>query len=346
MIDIDGSTGEGGGQLVRTACALSALTGKSIRLFSIRARRTPSGLAPQHLTAVRAVATLCDAEVVGLEARSPEIHFKPQALRGGEFRFDVGTAGAITLVLQAVLPVAFAAPEPVRLIVRGGTDVRAAPALDYFRFVFLPLLARIGLRVNLELRSRGYYPRGGGEVIVEVQPGAPQCLLLDEPGTLESIGGAVHVANLPVHIVERMQATAEQLLRALMPSAHVQPEILGPDRAIGAGGAIVLWAQTITALLGSGAVAQRGIPAERIARDAVEPLLADLRCGATLDLHAADQLLIYLARAPGESRFLVRRLTTHAETCLWLLRQFLRFESRTHALDGLTAVSVRARSDA
>lgn len=343
MIEIDGSTGEGGGQLVRTACALSALTCKAIRLFNIRARRTPPGLAPQHLTAVRSVAALCGAEVAGLEARAPEIGFRPQALRGGEFRFDVGTAGSITLVLQAVLPVAFACPAPVRLIVRGGTDVRAAPPLDYFRHVFLPLLARIGLRASLALRTRGYYPRGGGEAVVEVQPGAPRSLVLDAPGDLEEIGGMAHVANLPVHIVERMQSTAEQLLRALAPTAHVQPEVLGPDRAVGAGGAIALWARTRTALLGSGAVAQRGVPAERIARDAVEPLLADLAAGATLDLHAADQLLIYLARAPGESRFCVRALTAHADTCLWLLAQFLPLEVSTHARQGLTCVELRPR---
>ncbi|KPK46566.1 MAG: hypothetical protein AMS22_18025 [Thiotrichales bacterium SG8_50] len=321
MIEIDGSTGEGGGQLVRTACALSALTGTAIRLFSIRARRAPPGLAPQHLTAVRAVAALCGAEVEGLEVRASEIRFRPQALRGGEYRFDVGTAGSITLVLQAVLPVAFACPQ---------------------RFVFLPLLERIGLSASLTLHTRGYYPRGGGEVTVDVRPGSPRCLVLDEAGKLEAIGGVAHVANLPVHIVERMQDTAEQLLRPLLPAVHIKPEALGPDRAIGAGGAIALWARTSTTLLGGGAVAQRGIPAERIARDAAEPLLADLRVGATLDLHAVDQLLIYLARAPGESRFQVRALTTHAETCLWLLRQFLPLEVNVHAEAELTSISLRA----
>ncbi len=343
MIEIDGSTGEGGGQLVRTACALSALTGTAIRLFSIRARRAPPGLAPQHLTAVRAVAALCGAEVEGLEVRASEIRFRPQALRGGEYRFDVGTAGSITLVLQAVLPVAFACPQPVRLIVRGGTDVRAAPPLDYLRFVFLPLLERIGLSASLTLHTRGYYPRGGGEVTVDVRPGSPQCLVLDEAGALEAVDGVAHVSNLPVHIVERMQATAEQFLRPLMPTVHIKPEALGPDRAIGAGGAIALWARTSTSLLGAGAVAQRGIPAEQIARDAVELLLADLQVGATLDLHAVDQLLIYLARAPGESRFRTRALTTHAETCLWLLRQFLPLEVNVHTEAELISISLRAR---
>lgn len=343
MIEIDGSTGEGGGQLLRTACALSALTGKPLRLFNIRARRAPPGLAPQHVTAVRAVAALCDAETEGLIVRANDIVFRPQALRAGEFRFDVGTAGSITLVLQAVLPVAFACPGPVHVVVRGGTDIRAAPPLDYFRFVFLPLLERIGLRATLAVRTRGYYPRGGGEVTVEIEPARPTALVLAEAGTLETIGGAAHVANLPVHIVERMQATAEQLLRPILPTVHVEPEALGPDRAVGPGGAIAVWARTNITLLGGGAVAQRGIPAEQIARDAVGPLMADLQAGATLDVHAADQLLVYLAQASGESCFRARLLTAHTETCLWLLRQFLPLEVHTQAQGALTSVSLRSR---
>lgn len=341
VLDLDGSYGEGGGQLVRTACALSALTGRPIRLFNIRARRTPSGLAPQHLTAVRAVAALCGAEIGDITTGTSELAFCPHRLRDGEYRLDVGTAGSVALVLQAVLPVAFACPAPVRLIVRGGTDVRAAPPLDYFRFVFLSLLERIGLHASLTLQLRGYYPRGGGEVVVDVQPGSAQPLVLDSPGALESIDGVAHVANLPVHIVQRMQASAESMLRPVMPEAHILPEVLGPDRAVGAGGAMTLWARTRRALLGSGAVAQRGVPAERIARDAVDCLLADLRAGATLDVHAGDQLLIYLARAPGESRFSVRTLTTHAETCLWLLRQFLSLEWSAQTQAGRTTIKLQ-----
>ena len=124
----------------------------------------------QHLTAVRAVATLCDADVSGLELRAQQIEFNPRALRGGEFRFDVGTAGSITLVLQAVLPALIAGREPAHVVVVGGTDVRWSPPVDYMREVMLPLIERMGAKVSLDVVRRGYYPRGGGEVHVEVIP--------------------------------------------------------------------------------------------------------------------------------------------------------------------------------
>ena len=141
MLEIDGSYGEGGGQLLRTSVALSAITGQSVHLRHIRARRTNPGLAPQHLAAVKAVASLCGAEAKGLEVKSQEIVFRPGPLRGGEFHFSVGTAGSISLVLQAALPVAVSSGERIQMTVSGGTDVRAAPPMDYLRHVLLPLLS-------------------------------------------------------------------------------------------------------------------------------------------------------------------------------------------------------------
>ncbi|OGI48878.1 MAG: RNA 3'-terminal-phosphate cyclase [Candidatus Muproteobacteria bacterium RBG_16_65_34] len=339
MRAIDGAHGEGGGQLLRTACALSALTGEAVRVFDIRARRAPPGLAPQHLTAVKAVAALCGAEVEGLAVRAPEVVFRPGRLRGGEFRFDVGTAGSITLVLQAVLPVAFACGENVTLRLIGGTDVKAAPPLDYFRFVFLPLLERMGFKAKIELIRRGYYPRGGGEVGVEVEPGRPRPLRLDAPGALEEIRGVAHAANLPAHVAERMRRTAEEILCAY-PRVRIEPQVLGREQAIGSGGAIVAWARTEHTILGGSEVAQRGVPAERIAQSAAESLRAEIESGATLDLHAADQILIYAALAPGASSFLARTWSSHAQTTAWLLEQFLPVRIRAPAHDALTRVEI------
>ena len=322
MITIDGSHGEGGGQLVRMACALSALTGTPIRLHGVRARRAPPGLAPQHLAAVRAVAQLCKAETEGLALRAQEFTFHPGPIRGGDYRFDVGTAGSITLVLQAVLPVALAAPAVSTFHIIGGTDVKAAPPFDYFRYVFLPLLQRIGLDVRVMLMRRGYYPRGGGEVAVTVQPDTPSPLTLDAPGALRELGGSAHVANLPAHIIERMQHTATQVL-AEHGNARIQTQLLGHAEAIGAGGAIVLWARTANTLLGGSEVAQRGIPAERIAEHAAHALREELRAGVTLDVHAADQLLIYLALAGRPAHFTARAYSSHTQTTAWLIEQFL-----------------------
>jgi RNA 3'-terminal phosphate cyclase (ATP) len=338
---IDGSYGEGGGQLLRTACSLAAITGQPLRLRNIRVRRAPPGLAPQHLTAVRSVAALCDAETEELELRSQEIVFRPGKLRGGEFRFDVGTAGSVTLVLQALLPAALVAGAPLRIHLIGGTDVRAAPPLDYLRFVLLPLLARMGAQVELTLQRRGYYPRGGGEVTVLVRPGRLQGLRLETPGAVEEIRGIAHASNLPAHIVTRMQQTARQMLADL---AHVEiePQRLGRDQAIGPGGAIVLWARTAHALLGGAEVAQRGVPAERIAANAAQSLRDDIAAGATLDLHASDQMPIYCALARGPSCFLARTLSSHAQTTLWLLQQFLPLRVHTRPEGACQRVEIEA----
>ncbi len=339
---VDGAYGEGGGQLLRVACAAAALTGRAVRITNIRAHRSPPGLAPQHLTALRAVAALCGAQVEGLEVRSREIVFRPGRLRGGAYRFDVGTAGSVTLVLQAVLPAAFACDEPVHFTITGGTDVRAAPPLDYFRYVHLPLLARLGAHAALTLRRRGYYPRGGGEVEVTAQPVRRyRPLHLDERGQIEELAGVAHCASLPAHVAERMQQTA--LARLANPRAHVATEVLGRTQAIGSGGAIVLWARTAHTILGASAVAERGVRAERLGETAACELLAEIESGASLDLHACDQLLIYLAQAGGPSRFTARTLSSHARTTMWLLEQFFPVCFVTEAEAGRVRVEVQPR---
>ncbi len=339
MREIDGSHGEGGGQLLRTACALSAITGEPLRLRNIRARRDPPGLAPQHLTAVKAVAVLCDARVEGLELRSRELAFHPGKLRGGEFRFDIGTAGSITLVLQALLPVALHADAPVRIHLTGGTDVRAAPPSDYLRFVLLPLLVRMGAPVELTLHRRGYYPRGGGIVEVMVEPRGLKGLRLDTAGAIIDIRGIAHVSNLPAHIVTRMQQTAARML-ADIARVEIEQQISSKDQATGQGGAIVLWARTAHTLLGGSDVAQRGVPAERVAASAAQALREDVTAGATLDIHASDQILIYCALAQGSSAFLARTLSSHAQTTLWLLQQFLPLRVSTVPVGAATRVDL------
>lgn len=330
MQEIDGAYGEGGGQLLRTSVALAAITGRPVHLRNIRARRANPGLAPQHLAAVKAVASLCGAEVDGLELYSREIWFRPGPLRGGQFDFPVGTAGSITLVLQAVLPVAVMCPERTSMHIAGGTDVRASPPLDYFRHVLLPLMSGMGVRAKIDVLRRGYYPRGGGEVIVEAEPSSSlQPLVLDTPETLAGIQVFAHVANLPNHISQRM---ANSALTELAPfyTLGVEFELLGRNRAIGPGGAVVLVGQTAHTRLGASAVAQRGMRAEELGAAAGQFLRQEIVSGATLDVHAADQVLIYLALADRASRFLTRSFSSHGITTTWLLEQFLpvRFQVR------------------
>ena len=340
MLELDGAHGEGGGQLVRTAVALSAITGTPVRLFHIRAGRQKPGLAAQHLAAVRAVGTLCDAKTSGLELRSKELTFAPGPLRGGAFRFDVGTAGSVTLVLQALLPAMLHGGERCEVTVTGGTDVRMAPPLDYLREVLLPHLGRMGAQVSLCVARRGYFPRGGGEVTVAAVPWVPKAVALDEPGALHGLAGLAHVAGLPVTIAERMRAAALGKLQAV---PGPRPALaVAVEEAPSPGGAVVAWARLERSGLGAGLVAERGVRAEALGEAVGAELAQDLAAGAGVDVHAADQLLIYLALAKGGA-FTTRALSRHAETAMWLIEQFLpvRFEATTKG--ELVRVEVRPR---
>lgn len=323
ILDIDGSYGEGGGQLVRTAVALAAITGRRLRLRNIRAGRKTPGLAPQHLAGVRAVAALSGAHCDGLELRSEQFEFTPHALTGGQFHFDIGTAGSITLVLQALLPVMLHAPAPARVRIVGGTDVRAAPPIDYFAHVLLPLLATAGAHPVCQVDRRGYYPRGGGSVDVSAVPTSLSGFELGAPGPVSEIAGHAHVADLPAHILERMQEAAAARLRRITPANAIAASMLTSAQATGQGGAIVVWARTARSILGAARVAERGVRAEDLGEAAASELALDLESNASVDVHAADQLLVYAALAQGDSVFTTRELSLHARTAIWLIGQYL-----------------------
>lgn len=338
MIEIDGAHGEGGGQLVRTAVAVSAVRCVPVRIINIRARRRKPGLAAQHVAAVRAVAALCDAQCEGVEAGSQSLSFVPRRLRGGEFRVDVGTAGSITLVLQAMLPAAVATREPVSVTIRGGTDVRAAPPLDYLRLVLLPLLARAGIDCEIDVLRRGYYPKGGGEVQLRIAPAARvQPLAVEALGAIERIEIHAHVALLPLQIAQRMAAAARALLPADVDvTQHL--ELCPADVAASPGGAIVLRAVCARGVLGAGEVAQRGVRAEQLGESAGKSLRRDIDAHATLDVHALDQMLAFLALADGASVLHAAHVSSHAATAMWLLERLAL--ARFTTLPGDTGVVV------
>lgn len=345
-LEIDGSHGEGGGQLTRLAVAVAAIAGRPVHLVRIRARRAKPGLRAQHLAAVRAVATLCDGSLEGDEIGSDRLSFRPGAVRAGAYRFEVGTAGSVALVLQAALPVALRAGGTSLLTISGGTDVPKAPPLDYLRLVFLPWLARMGADVAIARVRRGYYPRGGGEIEVRVGAcGRLKALRLVEPGALRNIAGLAHVANLPGHIAERMSTAAHKSLGGIAP-AQIASHVLGEPEACGRGGAIVLAALTECGPLGSGVVAERGVPAERLGVQVAEELRMDLQAGATVDSHAADQLLVYLAQADAPSVLTARRITPHAATVMWLVEQLLPARFEVQQRERTCCIRVVPRRDA
>jgi len=211
---IDGSTGEGGGQVVRTSLALAAIRGEDLVIENAREGRDSPGLRAQHLACVRALAALTDATVEGDERGSERVVFDPDAPRGGTYEVDVGTAGATTLVAHAVLPAALHADGPTEFRIRGGTHVRWSPTFEHFADVFLPLLRDAGAEVSAELVGRGHYPQGGGEVVLRVSPSSLEPV---EPrrGELRRLTGVSHACDLPEHIVERQAETARETLGEL-----------------------------------------------------------------------------------------------------------------------------------
>ncbi len=334
---IDGSMGEGGGQILRTSVALAAVLGVRLRVVNIRAKRKNPGLQRQHMTAIRAVAALSNAKVEGLRLGSTSIVFEPRGLRGGRFRFDIGTAGSVTLVLQALLPVAAFAPEPVEIEIRGGTDVPWSPPIDYVRFVLRPLLEKFGYSFDIVLKRRGHYPRGGGIVVfrVEEPPRSLRAVELVERGDVLAFGGLSHCVRLPSHVAERQARAAEALIRSKYPGVPVRIEREyyppGRDPHLGPGSGIVVYAETEKSVLGGDALGAKGKPAERVGEEAARKLLEDLETGMALDRHASDMLIPFAALAEGTSRLGGARLTLHAYTNLLVVEKLTGIR---YSLDG------------
>lgn len=314
MIEIDGSYGEGGGQIVRMAVALSALTGKDIKIFNIRAKRSNPGLRNQHITAINAVAKLCNADVKGLRIGSKSIEFHPHKIKGGSYTFDIGTAGSITLVMQACLLPSLMADDETYFKIRGGTDVKWAPPWDYFQNVFLNLLKKMECSIESYLNQRGYYPAGGGEVEILIEPCKLKKLNFDE--SIEKIEGIINIANLPYKIAERVKKSAnEKFEENGMKASIAIEETTAESNGVG----IVLW--TKPKILGADCLGERGKPAEQVGKEAANKLIQEIKSNVDLDERAVDQLLPYIAMTGG--KFKCRHLSNHAMTEMWLIKKFI-----------------------
>jgi RNA 3'-terminal phosphate cyclase (ATP) len=326
---IDGLQGEGGGQMLRTSLALAILTGQPVRIEHIRAGRKHPGLRPQHLTGVRAAAAICGAHLKGDELNSQTLTFVPGGpARPGQYAFDVtevaqgGSAGSVGLVLQTVLlPLALADGESL-LTLRGGTHVPWAPPVSYLEHVFLPLMAQMGVHAQLELARWGFYPAGGGEVQVTIagrgRPLFP--IVTTERGALQRIWGLAVVMNLPTHIPQRMANRAGNVLAEAGLQAQVEPRRL---RGAGPGAGIFLFAEYTHATVGFTAYGRKGLPAERVAEAACDEFLAHHRSGAPVDPYLADQLVLPIALAEGESRASTSQVSQHLLTNISIVQRFL-----------------------
>ena len=335
MLTLDGSFGEGGGQILRTSLGLSLLTGTPFRIDNIRARRKNPGLRKQHLTAVNAAARVGSAEVRGAAIGSAVVTFSPQAVTGGEYHFAVGTAGSATLVLQTVLPALLSAPAPSVLVLEGGTHNAWAPPFDFLDRAFLPLLRRMGATVEATLERRGFYPAGGGRIRVSIKP-APNLspLELHKRGETQVLRATAIVARLPADVAWRELHVLENKLGLEGSALHAVEDTTSP----GPGNAVFVEiesANVTEVLTGFG---RKGLRAEAVARDLAADVARHLDGDAPVGQHLADQLLIPLALAGGGG-FTTGPVSSHSTTNMDVIGRFLpvRFEV-TRPSDSTTRV--------
>jgi len=319
MIVIDGSHGEGGGQVLRTSLALSLITGSPFRIDHIRAKRRSPGLLRQHLTAVNAAAEVGGASMDGANIGSTSLTFVPQSIRAGAYAFAIGTAGSTMLVLQTILlPLTLAGDEST-IEIEGGTHNPAAPPFDFLQLAFLPLLRRMGAAVDLELVRPGFYPAGGGKIRARIAPVKRLARLeLESRGAIVNRCARAVVANLPYAIAQREVQTVAQELgwgeECLQ--AHTLSGSIGPGNAV----SVIVESEHVTDVFT--AFGERGVPAERVAQNAAAQAKRYLDSDAAVGEHLADQLLLPLAVGEGGT-FTTTPLTGHSTTNLEVIRKFI-----------------------
>lgn len=319
MIRIDGSFGEGGGQILRTSLSLSLATGKPVRIENIRAGRERPGLLRQHLTAVLAAAEVGGAEVEGATLGSSAVTFSPGKVRAGDYRFAVGTAGSGTLVFQTILPALLTAGAPSHITIEGGTHNPAAPPVDFLERTFLPLVERMGPKIRLQFERYGFYPAGGGRFCAEIEP-APSLLPLHigERGAVLSRRIAAVVANLPGHIAVREIETAADMLNWNKDTGKIDQtrNSPGPGNVV----MIEIGSSEVTEIFS--AFGQMGVSAEKVASIAAKDAREYLASRAAAGEHLTDQLLLPLALA-GEGSFTAQKMNMHSRTNMAVISEFL-----------------------
>lgn len=317
---IDGSFGEGGGQVLRTSLSLAAITGKKLHINNIRINRPKPGLAKQHLTCVEAVCAICGGKSKGAAVGSTSLDFEPGEIRAGDYRFDIGSAGSASLVIQTIMPVLFCADKPSTVTVTGGTHNAWAPPYDFIKESFLPAIAPMGFRADCKLLRYGFFPAGGGEIVFEIWPNQEETgggIDLCEPIANPKISAKIYTSKLPVHIAQKQR----KLLLSSGLNFETVEHIEVTD-SISAGNCVVIQIKgtgRTTVFTGFGS---RGKPSEKVINGVVSETRDFLNSGAGNDHYLADQLLIYMAMRQG-GRFTTNELSKHLTTNIEVIKKFL-----------------------
>lgn len=345
MIEIDGSFGEGGGQILRTALGLSCLLGKQFRILNIRKGRKKPGLMPQHLTCVKALQLISDATVTGDYKGSTGITFSPRKIKGGDFFFDIGTAGSTLLVLQTIIPALIRTGRRSSVVLKGGTHVPFSPSFDYISEVFSPILARMGITVKVTIESYGFYPKGGGIIRAEIYSERKlDPLRIPERGRTLKIEGYSGAGNLPLSIAERQRNAALEKISFLLPDIHCPTGIrTAVVQTPGTGTFIFIKTESEHSIAGFTSLGERGKRAETVGEEGAMELIEYCRSNAALDPHLSDQIVMYLSLCREESTFTTSRITDHLMTNLWVVGLFCRYDWSVEGEKGRPGkVTVRA----
>ena len=352
MIEIDGSTGEAGGQILRTACALSTVTKKPVHVFNIRKSRPRPGLATQHLLGIQSLTQLCNGRLEGDKLGSQEIWFCPEEIKSKDLHIKIDTAGSIALVLQTLILPVLLAPSPIKIVFNGGaTDTFFSPTMDYFQYVFLKILGKMGAKVEINILRRGYYPEGGAKVEVKVFPFKLKNINLTERGSLKkilAISGASEFLKSKKVAERQLQGTREILGKLKLPIEerveYYQTQCPGSQICLIAefssvaksygGSAVASGEGGENTVIGTDNLGKLGKRAEDVGREAALELLKEQKSQACLDKNLADQILPYLALASGKSQVSVSEITNHCKTNIWVIEKFIegKFETKDNLI--------------
>ena len=338
MIEVDGSQQGGSGTILRLSIALSAIIKHPLHICNIRQSRPQPGLKSQHLEAVRTAAKICDAKMKGAEINSHELWFTPGDLKGGRFKAEIGTAGSIPMLLMTVLPMCAYADNTVNLLVsKGGTDVSHSPTINYLRFVLLPVLKQMGLKVTLTVHKYGYYPRGNGAVSIMVEPcKSLRPLRLEKFGRIKSLKGVSVCTFLAEREVAERQARAAN--RILDKNGYwADIEIINDEsNPIQKGSSIVLWCETDNnVIIGADSIGDLRKRSETVGREVAGKFCEEIAAEPTVDVHLADLLIPFVALAQGKPTYLTRAMTEHLCTNMWIAEKILDVQFNVQKSNGL-----------
>jgi RNA 3'-terminal phosphate cyclase (ATP) len=328
MIKIDGSYGEGGGQILRSTLTLSAILGKPVEIFNIRAGRKKPGLQPQHLTGVRAVAEICSGKLEGDDLLFQRVVFTPGKIRSGTYEFDVmkvkSSAGSTGMIFQQIAPVLAFGEKGSNVILKGGTHTEWAPPIDYLQEIFLSTTAKMGFHADLEIERWGWYPIGQGIVKTKIRPvqGKIKAVELNERGKLKRISGLSLVSRLPLSIAERERDQALKRLRELGKGNWEMEIVIKSVPSLGTGNYFCLVTQFENAIAGFNSLGRISKRAEKVANEAADGFIKFYKSNACIEKHLGDQLILYMALAQGKSSFTCE-ISNHILTNIWVIEQFL-----------------------